>query len=178
VSRLLAVVAFLLAGLLAVSPADSIKRASAPRTEEEKIAAAIRESQIVVLARVIGLDSIATPWKPELLLEAMRRRAVLEPIEYVKGGLDGETIDAYIVESDLRMNPTPPLRQLVHADTLATFFFLRSDKADWYMGADWVGNGGPLPQRTWSAQMRRLKALADSADADSSRVAPPNRSAH
>ncbi|MGH7724132.1 MAG: hypothetical protein ACREOU_01760 [Candidatus Eiseniibacteriota bacterium] len=172
------------AGLFALCVAGRGDSGPKPFGEDQSIVRVIHGSRVVVLARVIELDSVASLWPPTIdstTYQLYRRRAVLEPIEYIKGGLDGDVIVAYNVEVGKNPADGGRLGQLAGVDTLAAFFFLTTMQGKWYIPrAEWPGpvpQGVPIAQRSWSAQVARLKVLADSVAADSSRVAAPNRSA-
>ena len=116
--------------------------AARPYTAGELLQKAVDESDVVLLARVriVAPDTFPAPG-------GRRRPASLEPIEWLKGGLDGESIDVFGEEGDGSAPVDSAWRALAGVDTLGALVLLRRDGADWLLRRDVIAGfpGGFRP---------------------------------
>ena len=113
------------------SPGAGAGAAHRPATASELLQRAVDESDVVVLARVSLVAEDTFP------AGASRRRpAGLEPVAWLKGGLDAETLDVFTDEAEEA--DLAGWQALVGVDTLGAVVLLRRD------GADWILRGDPL----------------------------------
>jgi hypothetical protein len=118
---------------------------------------AFHSSDVIMLARVLRVDSLP---------DSVVAKVVLEPEEYVKGGLDGDQIETWVYAG------TPDeralhgvLRGLAGVDTVGVIAFLSRDEKGWRIrgfGADVFPAGAlVLRQREWASLLTRLRIVRD-----------------
>ncbi len=116
----------------------------------EAYEALVDDSQLLLIARVIRVDSTTVP-VPEFP-ELTRRRCLLEPVEWLHGGLDGDEVEVFFVDkgiSDVRHFRSWP--SLAGIDSLGVLVRLHRIGSDWTV-MPWFRI---LPQRS-------IKAVRDS----------------
>lgn len=172
----------LVAAILFALPASAAPTVR-PYTDAEALAKLVDECELLVLARVLEVDTTVRaesvtfdPAFPPDMIAAMKnsgprlRRSRLEAVAWLKGGLDGDTFDVYSLEGTGAQLVEPPgWRALAGVDTLAAFVALTRRGADWVLRSD--------PAAGLAAGFRPIgqsgfRALTDSCAAARARLAP------
>ncbi len=157
----LLVVAFLIAG----NGTDASWVAQLPRslTPRERVEYAVESSSLVALARVISMapDSTHGTSRPGWVLQ-------LEPLQFLKGGIEGDRIDAFL-ERD-----TPNASNylsLVGKPNHAAFVFLVREQNNWTLhGRDHPQlsfAADTIPQRRWAAAEDSMRRIVEGLSLDS-----------
>ena len=188
-------VAALLALICLTAPAQADLYAVDPKahtlSEKELWQLAVRSSQVVLLGRIMA--PLAPPDTVhqfgDMVIYALRVR--IEPIEYLKRGLDGDIIDArYRFGGLSRRNPAT-VTSLAGVDTLGAIFFLKQEEHEWWLVSIQPAhptNGKPgespaleremyeglvtLSQRKWTETLDQVRAWIKEMPADSLRTRP------
>jgi len=159
-----------------LSDPDSHTKPSRPLSAMERHERLLEASQVVVLARVIAVDSIRPADSSEVQTRMRTndrlRRVTLEPVEWLRGGLDGERIEIdSIVESGLYGPPrVAPFdwKSVAGVDTLAVLLSLRRLVSLGFQGlnpASWTPDAHPevgMPAGVRIVPQRMLLAVRDS----------------
>lgn len=144
---------------------DSSHTPSRPLSDEEEMAYALDANTIVVLARVIKVDSTSAV---RLKREWGHASWTLEPIEFVKGGLDGDHIEA--LTSNEETSRALLDSKAVGADTLAVLAPLSAYDGDWlFRSMSFTRQVRVMvaPQRKWKSELERVRSVLAQSDPDS-----------
>lgn len=143
---------FSASGLTATLPES---RSLDPAESYERL---VDESTMLLIARVLFVDSTATPIEQSRSANAAdlrerpikafghARRVMLEPVEWLRGGLDGETIEVISRETP-GMGRSVHLAWIASADTLGVLVRLQRWGQDWAI----VDPLRAIPQRSFRA---------------------------
>jgi len=172
------------------APAQSDMYAVDPNShtvpEKELWQLAARSSQVVLLGRVMA--PMASPDTlhqiGDMVIYALRVR--IEPIEYLKGGLEGDIIDARYRFGGLSHRNPATVTLLAGVDTLGAIFFLRQEEHEWWLASiqpAYPGHGRPsdsskleremyegfvtVSQRKWIETLDQVRAWIQETPLDS-----------
>lgn len=158
------------------SDLDSRTKPSRPLTAMERHERLLEASQLVLLARVVAVDSIrpadSSEVQTRMRTQDRLRRITLEPVEWLQGGLDGERIEIdSVVEPGLGGPPrVAPFdwKSVAGVDTLAVLLSLRRLDSLGFQGlspASWTPDAHPevgMPGGVRVVPQRTLLAVRDS----------------
>jgi len=168
--KLLAVLALLVCALPA--HAQKVDPKAKTMTSRELWEWAARQSDVVMLGRILAPVSDPEPdTSYASYLEVQCVKARVEPIEWLKGGLEGDEITVVYNWHGVRTDSR--LRQIAGRDTMAAVVFLKRHGSSWYFAKlapplpadgppsdnpalEWALRGGFVP-----VQQRSMKSLRD-----------------
>ena len=153
---------------IAFAPALSAPPHGLP--SRDRLRAMVERSELVLLARVLAVDALARP--DTLDASGGRLRAAhLEPIAWLKGGLDGDPIEVYMREGgETRRDDPPAWRALAGVDTLGALVALERHGVDWVLRAD---RRAGMPAGFLRVRQREFRAVRDAVmDAAARKVTP------
>jgi hypothetical protein len=129
-------------------------------SEKELWQLAVRSSQVVLLGRIMAplapadtLHYVADGNVIEMPEPVFALPIRIEPIEFLKGGLDGDIVEArYRFGGLSRRNPAT-VTALAGVDTLGAIFFLKQEDHEWWL----VSIQPPHPKEGYSSYSPRLE---------------------
>jgi len=155
---------------------------------------AFKSSDVAMLGRVMAPIS---PPDTSLALGGAGARGFstvhvrLEPVEYLKGALDGDLIEVTYSYGELGLNSPWPVQHIAGVDSIGAILFLKRAGTGWELAKIWTHiptNGKrssdpalerelqdglvALPQRRWYETTEQVRAWISEMPPDSSRAKP------